>query len=494
MNCKTFYGKRSTSSKSLNQLIDQLHEERFDSANVYINPPREDSDGELSENDNDEDVSEKFSSKILAAPAEATLVIHGSTEHRESSSDDDEPLINYVGKSKKIKLSSKQEKWYNQDLPVLPETVTQKNDAAPDIGHNCVSKDNPLEFFALYTKEQTILYATQQNANTSFSVTVEELKVFFAILLISGYSKRPRKDMYWSMDSDLRNEAVARGMSRNKFRDILRNLHFVNNGQLPPGDKFAKVRPLIDHLNSSLNQLIDQLHEERFDSANVYINPPREDSDGELKIFFEKQEKWYNQDLPVLPETLTQKNDAAPDIGHNCVSKDNPLEFFALFWNDTFFEYTKEQTILYATQQNANTSFSVTVEELKVFFAILLISGYSKSPRKDMYWSMDSDLRNEAVARGIELGLGASVVSTFANRLKENFPDQKFNFFIDNFFTGLPLIKKFSALDYECTGTIRQNRIEKCPLNKSTMKKSLRGSMSLICKFNKRCHCYAMER
>nr|CAI5836746.1 unnamed protein product [Callosobruchus analis] len=293
MNCKTFYGKRSTSSKSLNQLIDQLHEERFDSANVYINPPREDSDGdsELSENDNEEDVSEKFSSKILAAPAEATLVIHGSTEHRESSSDDDEPLINYVGKSKKIKLSS-------------------------------------------------------------------------------------------------------------------------------------------------------------------------------------KQEKWYNQDLPVLPETVTQKNDAAPDIGHNCVSKDNPLEFFALFWNDTFFEYTKEQTILYATQQNANTSFSVTVEELKVFFAILLISGYSKRPRKDMYWSMDSDLRNEARA-----WLGASVVSTFANRLKENFPDQKFNFFIDNFFTGLPLIKKLSALDYGCTGTIRQNRIEKCPLNKSTMKKSLRGSM-----------------
>nr|CAI5848069.1 unnamed protein product [Callosobruchus analis] len=78
MNCKTFYGKGSTSSKSLNQLIDQLHEERFDSANVYINPPREDSDGdsELSENDNDEDVSEKFSSKILAAPAEATLVIN----------------------------------------------------------------------------------------------------------------------------------------------------------------------------------------------------------------------------------------------------------------------------------------------------------------------------------------------------------------------------------------------------------------------------------
>nr|CAI5848071.1 unnamed protein product [Callosobruchus analis] len=115
-------------------------------------------------------------------------------------------------------------------------------------------------------------------------------------------------------------------MSRNKFRDILRNLHFVNNGQLPPGDKFAKVRPLIDHLNS---------------------------------VF-----------LKYIP--LTQ-----------------------------------------------NTSISVD----------------------------------------------ESMVPYYSH----NFPDQKFDFFIDNFFTGLPLIKKLSALDYGCTGTIRQNR--------RRMKKSLRGSM-----------------
>ncbi|CAH2012308.1 unnamed protein product [Acanthoscelides obtectus] len=32
-------------------------------------------------------------------------------------------------------------------------------------------------------------------------------------------------------------------------------------------------------------------------------------------------------------------------------------------------------------------------------------------------------------------------------------------------------------MDFGCTGTIRQNRLEKCPLNKSAMKKSHRGSM-----------------
>lgn len=56
------------------------------------------------------------------------------------------------------------------------------------------------------------------------------------------------------------------------------------------------------------------------------------------------------------------------------------------------------------------------------------------------------------------LGAGASVVGTFADKLKESLPDRKFNFFIDNFFTGLPLIQKLSNMDFGCTGTVRQNQ------------------------------------
>nr|CAI5869590.1 unnamed protein product [Callosobruchus analis] len=153
------------------------------------------------------------------------------------------------------------------------------------------------------------------------------------------------------MDSDLRNEAVARGMSRNKFRDILRNLHFVNNGQLPPGDKFAKVRPLIDHLNSVFLKYIPLTH-------------------------------------------------------HSCKQRiqGQPIRYGFKFWSE-----------------NVSNGYLVNTEP---------------------YQGKGTFLGDS------ELGLGASVVSTFANRLKENFPDQKFNFFIDNFFTGLPLIKKLSALDY----------------------------------------------
>nr|CAI5863207.1 unnamed protein product [Callosobruchus analis] len=212
-----------------------------------------------------------------------------------------------------------------------------------------------------YTKEQTILYPT---IYTKRCVTVEELKVFFAILLISGYSKRPGKHMYW----------IARGMSRNKFRDILRDLHFVNNGQLPPGDKFAKVRPLIDHLNS---------------------------------IFLKY--------IPLTQNTSISVDESiVPYYSHHIYKQriqGKSIRYGFTFWSE-----------------NVSNGYLVNTEPYQGKGTFL----------------GDSDL-----------GLGASVVSTFANRLKEKFPDQKFNFFIDNFFT---------ALECGCAGTIRPNRIEKCPL------------------------------
>ncbi|CAH1970391.1 unnamed protein product [Acanthoscelides obtectus] len=109
----------------------------------------EDSEGdsEASGNENEGDFCEKFSQKILGAPAEATLVSHGSKQHQESSSDDDEPLVKYVPKSKKFKSKSKLENWYQQDLP---DSVNLNNVIESDTYNNLVSKENPIQFFELF--------------------------------------------------------------------------------------------------------------------------------------------------------------------------------------------------------------------------------------------------------------------------------------------------------------------------------------------------------
>ena len=43
-------------------------------------------------------------------------------------------------------------------------------------------------------------------------------------------------------------------MSRKRFEDIIKLIHFANNNNLAAGDKLAKIRPLQDGVNASLQK------------------------------------------------------------------------------------------------------------------------------------------------------------------------------------------------------------------------------------------------
>ena len=75
------------------------------------------------------------------------------------------------------------------------------------------------------------------------------MKTFIGILVLSGYVQVPRRSMYWERNEDAYNPFVASSMRRDRFTKILNMLHVANNEDLPAGDKYAKVRPLLDILN-----------------------------------------------------------------------------------------------------------------------------------------------------------------------------------------------------------------------------------------------------
>src|SRR5215469_13620864 len=68
----------------------------------------------------------------------------------------------------------------------------------------------------------------------------EDLERFIGILLLSGYHRLPRQNMYWSKQEDLGVPIVASAMSRNRFESIKRYFHLANNQALGVGDKIAK--------------------------------------------------------------------------------------------------------------------------------------------------------------------------------------------------------------------------------------------------------------
>lgn len=81
--------------------------------------------------------------------------------------------------------------------------------------------------------------------------TIEEMNQFLGILLYMGLVPMPRITDYWSKNILYRNLVAHRIMSRNKFQLLLRFWHLINNNaNIEQEGGFAKILPLLTHLNS----------------------------------------------------------------------------------------------------------------------------------------------------------------------------------------------------------------------------------------------------
>ena len=79
-------------------------------------------------------------------------------------------------------------------------------------------------------------------------VSLQEMRVFIAILILSGYNLVPGKRLYWETAADVRNDLVYNSMRRERFVQIMRFLHFADNTKPDLSDKVWKVRPLMNLL------------------------------------------------------------------------------------------------------------------------------------------------------------------------------------------------------------------------------------------------------
>ena len=121
--------------------------------------------------------------------------------------------------------------------------------------------DNPLKVFDKLLKFDEFLqhlkleserYAAQ-NGRT-FKVSIDEIRAFIGINFVMGYHKLPTLRSYWETSASMTVSFIANVMTRERFKEILSNLHFSNNDDSlpkdhPDYDRSFKVRWLIDYLN-----------------------------------------------------------------------------------------------------------------------------------------------------------------------------------------------------------------------------------------------------
>ncbi|CAF2058572.1 unnamed protein product [Rotaria magnacalcarata] len=107
-------------------------------------------------------------------------------------------------------------------------------------------------------KEQSNLYSVQVNPNRPVNISESEIRQFVGILLMTGIYGFPQQRSYWT--NSTRVESIASTMSRDRFLEIKKNLHVVDNtNQLsqndPNYDRAFKVRPLLNIIKNNFRKI-----------------------------------------------------------------------------------------------------------------------------------------------------------------------------------------------------------------------------------------------
>lgn len=367
--------------KTLNDVLNILEDQDVDEGQVpdeiFIAPP---DPAALTDEDSGEEDSggraDNLTSRQLLTSAEARFR-HPIT--REPNFD------NLVGKNKRT--------WIQGDLePFLGHF--------PDFNCDALKDMSAVELFEIFVDDEIIelfriqsnLYALWKNSSNP-KITNEEIRCFFAILILSGYNPVSNKRLYWSTQNDTRNELVCNAMRRNRFEEILRFLHCVDNNNVDISDKMWKLRPFMNKIKEKFMK---------------YYVPEENISYDETMV------KYYGK--------------------HPCKQfiRGKPIRFGYKLWS------------------------LCSVDGYLVTFEI-----YQGKAVKG-----NSDYEKH-------FGKAAAPLLCLMDEFEEEKKHLPYHLFFDNLFTSLNLLNYLRQKDYGGTGTVRENRLRKCPklLTNKQMKK-----------------------
>lgn len=135
-------------------------------------------------------------------------------------------------------------------------------------GISCQLEENatPFDCYKCFISDellQLIVDETNRNANqvvnkgthtrssricTWTPTNIDEMKIFFGLLMWMGLVKMPSISCYWSRNKKYKTCVASSCMSRNRFEGLLRFWHFSNNEEAPEGDRIFKIKKLTELL------------------------------------------------------------------------------------------------------------------------------------------------------------------------------------------------------------------------------------------------------
>ena len=89
---------------------------------------------------------------------------------------------------------------------------------------------------------ETNRYAQQNGRN--FVTNEAEMKAFLRMNYVMGVNKLPTIHHYWENDDYVGNEGIRNDMTRERFKEILQNIHFANNSKSNKDRPVATMRQM----------------------------------------------------------------------------------------------------------------------------------------------------------------------------------------------------------------------------------------------------------
>lgn len=157
-------------------------------------------------------------------------------EHKKNSDlDENDDLIMTITQ----RYNSSNVQWTSHLKPVVVKPFT--SDVGPRTILPHCNWSVSVVFYILHNsihRGPTNLYASQCMSPESFrlweKVCQEEMEAFFGFTMLMGLVKLSSLSDYWSKDETYHHNAIASRISRNRFIEIRRYLHFADNSTLPP--------------------------------------------------------------------------------------------------------------------------------------------------------------------------------------------------------------------------------------------------------------------
>lgn len=158
--------------------------------------------------------------------------------------------------------SFKNVQWRKGNLDV-PESDLAFDD--PELGQQFKELNTPYKCFSYFLDDdildhiaaQSNLYAKQKDIGNKFTTTGLEIRRYLGMLTYMSVFRYPNLRSYWGEYAFL---GIHNTMSRNRFEEIRRFLHFNDNSALPSKssekyDRLYKARPIIDHFNQKFQSV-----------------------------------------------------------------------------------------------------------------------------------------------------------------------------------------------------------------------------------------------